>query len=197
VFVRLGDVVRALRALEARGGSARLALFERTWGPYAHAALGLALEWGLAERRGDVYRLSGRGRRLLRELDGCPVEARAVRGRLLLETPFGEYAVEPAAACCPSPTSWPRHAARGRRRCIGESWRRPRRRSRGRPGSRNGYTPLNSRTDVLGTSSAQNATAPEPGARGGAGPRLHYAGFRSRPATPRCRVPRRLLRRST
>jgi len=59
VFVRLGDVVRALRALEARGGSARLALFERTWGPYAHAALGLALEWGLAERRGDVYRLSG------------------------------------------------------------------------------------------------------------------------------------------
>jgi len=36
----------------------------------------------------------------------------------LLETPFGEYAVEPAAACCPSPTSWPRHAARGRRRCI-------------------------------------------------------------------------------
>jgi len=97
VFVRLGDVVRALRALEARGGSARLALFERTWGPYAYAALGLALEWGLAERRGDVYRLSGRGRRLLRELDGCPVEARAVRGRLLLETPFGEYAVEPTA----------------------------------------------------------------------------------------------------
>jgi len=97
VFVRLGDVVRALRALEARGGSARLALFERTWGPYAYAALGLALEWGLAERRGDVYRLSGRGRRLLRELDGCPIEARAVRGRLLLETPFGEYAVEPTA----------------------------------------------------------------------------------------------------
>jgi hypothetical protein len=57
VFVRLGDVVRALRALEARGGSAHLALFERTWGPYAYAALGLALEWGLAERRGDVYRL--------------------------------------------------------------------------------------------------------------------------------------------
>jgi hypothetical protein len=80
VFVRLGDVVRALRALEARGGSARLALFERMWGPYAYAALGLALEWGLAERRGDVYRLSGRGRRLLRELDGCPVEARAARG---------------------------------------------------------------------------------------------------------------------
>jgi len=100
VFVRLGDVVRALRALEARGGSARLALFERTWGHYAYAALGLALEWGLAERRGDVYRLSGRGRRLLRELDGCPVEARAARGRLLLETPFGEYAAEPAAACC-------------------------------------------------------------------------------------------------
>jgi len=44
VFVRLGDVVRALRALEARGGSARLALFERTWGHYAYAALGLALE---------------------------------------------------------------------------------------------------------------------------------------------------------
>jgi hypothetical protein len=38
VFVRLGDVVRALRALEARGGSAHLALFERTWGPYAYAA---------------------------------------------------------------------------------------------------------------------------------------------------------------
>ena len=72
MFVRLGDVVRALRALEARGGSARLALFERTWGHYAYAALGLALEWGLAERRGGVYRLSGRGRRLLRELDGCP-----------------------------------------------------------------------------------------------------------------------------
>jgi hypothetical protein len=72
VFVRLGDVVRALRALEARGGSARLALFERMWGHYAYAALGLALEWGLAERRGDVYRLSWRGRRLLRELDGCP-----------------------------------------------------------------------------------------------------------------------------
>jgi len=59
VFVRLGDVVRALRALEARGGSARLALFERMWGPYAHAALGLALEWGLAERRGDVYSREG------------------------------------------------------------------------------------------------------------------------------------------
>jgi len=44
VFVRLGDVVRALRALEARGGSARLALFERMWGHYAYAALGLALD---------------------------------------------------------------------------------------------------------------------------------------------------------
>jgi len=44
VFVRLGDVVRALRALEARGGSAHLALFELTWGPYAYAALGLALD---------------------------------------------------------------------------------------------------------------------------------------------------------
>ncbi|MFP3213554.1 MAG: hypothetical protein RXQ02_09850 [Thermoproteus sp.] len=97
MFVRLGDVVRALRALEARGGSARLALFERMWGPYAYAALGLALEWGLAERRGDVYRLSWRGRRLLRELDGCPIEARAAGGKLLLETPFGEYAVEPTA----------------------------------------------------------------------------------------------------
>ncbi len=61
MFVRLGDVVRALRALEARGGSARLALFERTWGHYAHAALGLALEWGLAERRGDVYSRGGAG----------------------------------------------------------------------------------------------------------------------------------------
>ena len=61
MFVRLGDVVRALRALEARGGSARLALFERMWGHYAHAALGLALEWGLAERRGDVYSRGGAG----------------------------------------------------------------------------------------------------------------------------------------
>ncbi len=61
MFVRLGDVVRALRALEARGGSARLALFERTWGRYAYAALGLALEWGLAERRGDVYSRGGAG----------------------------------------------------------------------------------------------------------------------------------------
>jgi hypothetical protein len=141
VFVRLGDVVRALRALEARGGSARLALFERMWGPYAYAALGLALEWGLAERRGDVYRLSGRGRRLLRELDGCPVEARAAGGRLLLETPFGEYAAEPAVACCPSRTSWPRHAARGRRRCAAGSLRRPQRRWR-TPKLENGSTRL-------------------------------------------------------
>jgi len=37
-------VVKASRALEARGGSAHLALFERTWGPYAYAALGLALD---------------------------------------------------------------------------------------------------------------------------------------------------------
>ena len=95
--MNLGGVVKAPRAPEARDSSAHLALFERMWGPYAYAALGLALEWGLAERRGDVYRLSGRGRRLLRELDGCLVEARAVRGRLLLETPFGEYAVEPTA----------------------------------------------------------------------------------------------------
>ena len=86
-----------MRAPEARDGLAHLALFERMWGPYAYAALDLALEWGLAERRGDIYRLSGRGRWLLRELDGCPVEARAVRGRLVLGTPFGEYAVEPTA----------------------------------------------------------------------------------------------------
>ncbi len=95
--MNLGGGVKASRAPEARDGLAHFALFKRMWGPYAYAALGLALEWGLAERRGDVYRLSGKGRRLLRELDGCPVEARAVRGRLLLETPFGEYAVEPTA----------------------------------------------------------------------------------------------------
>jgi hypothetical protein len=50
VFVRLGDVVRALRALEARGGSAHLALFERMWGHYAYAALGLA---SMGPRRGQ------------------------------------------------------------------------------------------------------------------------------------------------
>jgi len=140
VFVRLGDVVRALRALEARGGSARLALFERTWGPYAHAALGLALEWGLAERRGDVYSRGGAGGSSASSTDapsrrgprggGCCLRRRSAN------TPWSPR----PAACCPSPTSWPRHAARGRRRCIGESWRRPRGRSRGRPGSRSGYT---------------------------------------------------------
>ena len=43
-------MVKALRALEARGGSAHLALLERTWGPYAYAALGLALD---GPRRGQ------------------------------------------------------------------------------------------------------------------------------------------------
>jgi hypothetical protein len=118
VFVRLGDVVRALRALEARGGSARLALFERTWGPYAYAALGLALEWGLAERRGDVYRLSGRGRRLLRELDGCPVEARAVRGKAAAGDAVrrirrGAHGRRPAVSRLQAGGGMPREAAGG------------------------------------------------------------------------------------
>lgn len=43
-------MVKTLRALEARGGSAHLALFEHTWGPYARAALGLALD---GPRRGQ------------------------------------------------------------------------------------------------------------------------------------------------
>ena len=82
MFVRLGDVVKALRALEARGGLARLALFERTWGHYAHAALGLALEWGLAERRGDVYSREGqeatpRARRMPHRGEGREGEAAA------------------------------------------------------------------------------------------------------------------------
>jgi len=76
VFVRLGDVVGALRALEARGGSARLAPFERTWGHYARAALGLALDgasswsrWrrllsiGIRAEPEREYRLQTRGRR--------------------------------------------------------------------------------------------------------------------------------------
>jgi hypothetical protein len=36
--LHLGGVVKALRALEARGGSAHLAWFESVWGLYAHAA---------------------------------------------------------------------------------------------------------------------------------------------------------------
>ncbi len=43
-------MVKTLRALEARGGSAHLALFEHTWGPYARGALGLALD---GSRRGQ------------------------------------------------------------------------------------------------------------------------------------------------
>ena len=42
--MHLGGGVKTSRALEARGGSAHLALFERTWGPYAYADLGLALD---------------------------------------------------------------------------------------------------------------------------------------------------------
>ena len=48
-----------------------------------------------AEERGGAYKLSGGGRKLLHELDGCAVETKAMRGRLLLETPFGVYVVEP------------------------------------------------------------------------------------------------------
>ena len=96
VFVGLGDVVKALRVLEGRGGSAPIEVFTRMWGLYAFSVLNTALDWGLVERRGGVYALSGRGRALLRLLtDRCPVEARAARGRLWLKTPLGLYPVAP------------------------------------------------------------------------------------------------------
>jgi hypothetical protein len=96
VFVGLGDVVKALRVLEGRGGSAPLELFLRLWGPYAYAVLNRAVDWDLVYRRGDVYRLARRGRELLKLLgEGCPVEARVARGRLWLKTPVGLHAVEP------------------------------------------------------------------------------------------------------
>ena len=67
-------MVKTLRALEARGGSAHLALFERTWGSYTYAALGLALDgtsswsrWrrllsmGIRTEPEREYRLAGAG----------------------------------------------------------------------------------------------------------------------------------------
>ncbi len=96
VFVELGDVVKALRVLEGRGGSAPLELFLRLWGLYAYAVLNRAADWDLVYRRGDVYKLGRRGRELLKLLgERCPVEARVARGRLWLKTPVGLYAVEP------------------------------------------------------------------------------------------------------
>jgi hypothetical protein len=81
-----------LRALETRG-CRRISRGLYACGVSMHTPP-KAYGWRPAERRG-AYGLSGGGRRLLHELGGCPVEARAAGGRLLLETPFGVYAVEP------------------------------------------------------------------------------------------------------
>jgi hypothetical protein len=90
--------------------------------PYAHAALGLALEWRPAE---GAYRLLGRGRKLLHELDRCVIEARIARNRLLLEKPFGHMPWSPQLATyCPLHTSRRLHAARSRRRYATELLRR-------------------------------------------------------------------------
>jgi hypothetical protein len=77
---RLGDVVKALRTPEARGGRAHLA-------PNACRALmhtsPLAIEWRPAE---GAYKLLRRGRKHLHELDRCAIETRIARKRLLLES---------------------------------------------------------------------------------------------------------------
>jgi hypothetical protein len=79
-------MAKALRTPEARGRLAHFAWFERTG--FLHTR---RLRPAGRERRREEtsYKLSGGGRKLLHELDGCPVEARAVRGRSLPETPFG------------------------------------------------------------------------------------------------------------
>jgi len=81
-------VVKALRTPEARDGLAHFAWFEG----FLHTPP-KACGQRAAERRG-AYKLSGGGRKLLHELDGCAVETRAVRRRSLPETPFGVYVVE-------------------------------------------------------------------------------------------------------
>jgi len=84
-------VVKTLRAPEAIGGWAHIALFERMWGLHAYAAPSHRVETS----GGGVYHLDRRGRKC--ELEGCVAEARAAGG-LLLESSFGVYAVEPVAA---------------------------------------------------------------------------------------------------
>jgi hypothetical protein len=127
-------VVEALRTPEARGGWVHLA-------PNACRApmhtSPLAIEWRPAE---GAYRLLGRGRKLLHELDRCVIEARIARKRLLLEKPFGHMPWSPRpVACCPLHISQRLRAARSRRRCTTELLRR----SRGRRSWRGGYAASN------------------------------------------------------
>jgi hypothetical protein len=85
--------------------------------PYAHAALGLALEWRPAE---GAYRLLGRGRKLLHELDRRAIETRIARERLLLESHLaichGAHGQRPTV----HRISRRRHAARSRGRYTTE-----------------------------------------------------------------------------
>jgi hypothetical protein len=69
----LGGIVKALKTPEARGRLAHFTWFERM-GVSTHTPP-KACGWRAAERR-DAYKLSGGGRKLLHELDGCRDEGR-------------------------------------------------------------------------------------------------------------------------
>ena len=92
---RLSDVVKTLRAPEAIGGWAHIALFERTWGLHAYAAPSHRVETG----GGGVYPLDRRGRKCV--LEGCVAEARATGGFCLNRhsayTPWSPWRLPSAA----------------------------------------------------------------------------------------------------
>jgi len=120
--------IRALKTPEARGGWAHLA-------PNACRApmhtSPLAIEWRLMEGAYITW---------TEEVESASwrdaPSRRGLQERLLLEPPFGVYAVEPAAgSCCPLHKSRRRHAARSRRRYTTELMRM----SQGRQSWRGSY----------------------------------------------------------
>jgi hypothetical protein len=88
-------VVKTLRAPEAIGGWAHIALFERMWGLHAYAAPSHRVETS----GGGVYHLDRRGRKC--ELEGCVAEARATGGfclnRRSAYTPWSPWRLPSAA----------------------------------------------------------------------------------------------------
>ncbi|AET31766.1 hypothetical protein [Pyrobaculum ferrireducens] len=101
-FVELGKVWRAVKIAVGLGGEVSYWDLHRAFGGDAVYVLEKAqelclLKWTRVERGGRtrvVYRLTKRAIEMIdMTMDRCPVEAEVRRGRLLIRTPLGSYAV--------------------------------------------------------------------------------------------------------
>ncbi|MCU7788679.1 hypothetical protein ODS41_12225 [Pyrobaculum sp. 3827-6] len=101
-FVELGKVWRAVKIAVGLGGEVSYWDLHKAFGEEAVYVLEKAqelrlLKWTRTERGGRtrvVYRLTKRAIEMIDlTMDRCPVEAEVKRGRLLIRTPLGAYAV--------------------------------------------------------------------------------------------------------